>query len=76
MKRIIINITDTAYGTESLRENTLTVADIINELNQYDGDLPVYAVMPNWAGWTYCSLDIDEDCQEEEEEDEDDDWED
>lgn len=52
------------YGVEDIRSNdTLTVKELINVLNQYDDDLPV--ILSNDNGYTYGRI-TEEDFSEEE----------
>jgi len=68
--KIYINAERTGYSPEQIR-NTMTVRELIEALEQFDEDAPVY--LKHDGGYTYGGItwsDLEEDWSRDEEEDE------
>ena len=68
--KIIINAKRDGYGTEQVGR-TMTVGELIGELEQYDPDTPIYIGNdPQSYGWyTYGSIRESDVCEEEDDDD-------
>lgn len=66
MKRLIISAMRESYGKDDVR--TMTVAELIAALEEFDDDMPV--IMSHDSGYTYGGIRYDMMEEEEDEEDE------
>jgi len=66
MKRLIISAMRESYGKDDVR--TMTVAELIAALEEFDDDMPV--IMSHDSGYTYGGIRYDLMEEEEDEEDE------
>ena len=71
--KLVINVVREGYGTDQVRE-TMTVGELIEALQEYDEDAPVYLGNDSRSyGWyTYGGITWDKLCEVEEEDEEED----